>query len=657
MSVWGRREAYSATAFVVTLFVAVSAVSHLVDPYIQPDKNVEFGSSSSDFLRAAQYQRIHWRLWGSEAVAESKRRDRPIFVVAAMPWSALGQRIDDLLTGVEVSEYLNQKYVCVRVDQLADPAWRSTPLAMAREGRGDPPDFFAGVFNGDGQVVAVLGKGELMRMNQAAFLAAMSRFLRLSADRDIDLEPAAKQEVDNLRGAIESGGIETDDYVQTAIQQIGAYDRLPPNELEFLLDSGYRDLVAKWMDVQLASTRCDITWGGFFDSWEPSTQTTRFAKSSFTNAGMLRVLSRLAAGTGDARYRGAAAWQFRFLLDRFAQADSSAGDYAHWEDAFRHPVYSFPKRRIQGFLSAADQTLAEEKLGIVFGMPIQGLPRMANPTAWEDGGESVLGLITKLRAQVADPDQVRGRMVSYEAQADAVSALLLASRLLGDETLQSQAVSAYQLLRGRMRIGLDDVLAGPANQQEAKVGLPTYLAYSAAAWEAYQTTGDPEVGWDGVQVLDRAVFLYRDGRKSVWCGDQDTFDAGWKMVFPPPVFDGAAVSPVGQLIRLCNVYSVWPGCKSHRGSLIRARDSALAQSSWVLGDLQRNLGGLALAIRRIHNGLVVGFPPSADWAGWERRHPGLPVVMMGQEGTGYRLFAQGAWSGPYSLDELEARLR
>ncbi|MBL8067497.1 MAG: DUF255 domain-containing protein [Armatimonadetes bacterium] len=657
MSVWGRRGSYAATAFVATFFVVVSTVGHVAAPFVEPEVNRDLDSSPADFIRMAREQKVLWRAWGPETVAESKRRDRPIFLVAAAPWSAAGQRIDELLSTVEAAEFLSQKYVCVRVDLLADPAWRAAPLAIARANRGDAPDFFVGVVTGDGRVVSSIGQRELSTMSQAVFIATMNRILRAAVDTDQNLDDAARQEVLSLRGAIESGGTETDDYAAKAENALAAYSRLVPYEADFLIDTGHSDRVAEWVDSLLGSTRCDVTWGGFFETWVEETGTTRFSKSSFSNAGMLRVLARLWVAGSQPRHLGAAKWQFDYVADRFCREDSSAGDYVQWEDAFRSPYYSFPRRRVEGFLTQEELKLAEKGLGIRYGMPIQGLPRMVDIDDWADGGQRLAGVLEKLRAQVEKPEGPRGEMVSFEAQADAVQSLLYSARIMGDEDRRDVALNAFRQLRSRMRAGIDDVVAGPPSQDGLTVGLPTYLAYAAAAWEAYLVGGEVDDAWDGVQVLDRAIFLYRDSGKSLWCGDQSAFDENWRPVIAPPVFDGVSRSPVGELIRLCTVYSAWPGCKSHRGSLIRARDSAVAQSSWVLSESPRNLGGLAVAILRMHRGQIIGFSGEVDFADWEGRHPGLPLVRLEGGAPGLRLFSNGIWTGPYRQDELEPHLR
>ena len=659
MSVWGRRGTYGATAFVVTFFVVLSTVAYLAEPFIEKEENVTLKNSDSDFLRMARFQSVQWREWGPESIAEAKRKDKPIFLVAGMPWGAMRERFDGLFSVSEVAEYLNQEFVCVRVDSLADPSWRVTPAPIARSLRDDPADFFMGVFTAEGEVLGIPDKGEMARMSDVVFLAYLSERLKEFAERNESaMQGLAIEEVVDLRGGVSSASTDADDYINATERRLFSSNRLLPYEMELLLDEGRIEPVARMVDRLLGSTATDLLWGGFFENWDPATGEVLFTKSAFSNSGMLRLLVRLAVETGEPRYLGAAKWQFDYVLRRYGREVSSASDYAKLGDASRSDYFSFSRTRLNEILTPEEHERAIRELGMVSGANIQAMPRMVDLDGWVNGCTDVQGLLKKMRKAVTKPERMQGQMVSFEAQAEAIRSLIFSARMLGDMEKLGLSLEAFQGLKSRMRIGVDDVSAGPGLQPSNEVGLGTYLAYSGAAWEALVSSGDMEIGWDGAQVLRRSLFLYRDERDSLWSGSISDFDEDWRKVMPPPVFDGSIRSGMGELIRLCNLYGSWRGSRSHRADFIHGRDRALSQSSWVLSETPVNLGTLARAVRQVNRGVAVGFEGPVDWAYWEKNHPGVPLVPVSENGpAGYRFLKFGKWTGPHTVEELTDLLR
>lgn len=617
-------------------------------------------SSDSDFMREARFQDVPWRSWGTEALLESRRTGKPIFLVAGSTWGELREVYDVLFSVEEISEYLKQEFVCIRVDTLVNPEWRSTPAPIVRSLRPDARDFFIGIFTADGRVVDIPSKEVLMEKNDVTFLAYLRTQLEVFGTRnETELHRESASEVVDMRGGVSSGLSDGTKYVSTILDRLDGAKRLVPNELEFLLDAGEIAAVKRVVDRYLSTGIADIVWGGFFGTWDGNYDEIRYVKSSFSNAGMLRVLSRLAAETGDPVYVGAARWQFDYVRERFGGELSTSGDFVRLGDARRSIIYSFPNSRLRGLLTREEVELARSGLGLRPGENPQALARFVDRRDWETGGRRFEPILEKLRGGVAEPESAFGGTTSYEAQADAVHALLLASRLLNEGVRQGEAIEAFEELRERMRIGLDDVVAGPRDQVLIEAGLGTSISYVGAAWEAMLLTGEEEIGWDGARVLQRALFLYRDDQNSLWSGSIDAMDQDWRHIIPPPVMDGSGRAAMAEVIRLCDLYGNWQGSKSLRGELLRGRDRAANQVSWILEECGAGFGSLGRAVRQVDRGTAIGYQGEIDWAYFEREYPGVPLIPIFDEsgGDGYRVMRKGNWMGPFPLNELGILIR
>jgi hypothetical protein len=661
MSVWGRRGTYGATVFVVVFWVVLSTVAHLAEPFIERQENSAMATSDSDFMREARFQAVRWRTWGPDALLESRRTGKPIFLVAGASWGELREIYDGLFSVEEISEYLNQEFVCIRIDTLINPEWRSTPAPIVRSLRSDPKEFFIGIFTADGKIVDIPSREVLASKNDATLLVYLREQLEVYGRRDeTEIGRESLSEVVDMRGGVSSGLSDGGTYASTLFTRIDKVNRLVPNELDFLIDSGRADEAQIIVDRYLNSVIPDVLWGGFFNIWDGRYQQVRYVKSSFSNSGMLEVLSRLAVGSEDPAMLGAARWQFDYVSDRFAKESSTSGDFVPLGDAGRSINYSFPNTRLRGLLKSDEVKIAQEGLGLTPGKGnSQALARIVDRMDWVTGGARFEPILEKLRKGVPDPEKAEGGTTSYEAQAEAVQSMLLSSRILGDTERQGVAIDAFEKLRERMRIGLDDVAAGPSDQILIEAGLGTYLSYSGAAWEAMLLTGNSEIGWDGVRVLKRALFLYRDNQNSLWSGSIESLDADWREVVPPPVMDGTGRAAMAELIRLCDLYGDWRGSKSNRGELLRGRDRAANQVSWILEECGLGFGSLARAVRQVNRGYAIGFSGSVDWAELEKRFPGVPLIPVEDEegGAGFRFMKKGNWSGPYQLSEIDELVR
>lgn len=667
MSVWGRRGSYSATAFVVVLFVVLAAIAHLLRPFIDQESNVELAESPSDFMRVARYQPVEWKDWSADIVALARRRDRPILVYAGTVWGELRPKFDDLANTPEVAELMNREFVCVRADSLMQPKWRSGPLQLLRNERGDSANFAIYIFAPEGRIIAAPSIEELSQMSDSGYLVFLRRTLNQYADTSpTELQEQAVKEAFQLSGGLSSEPGSPSNYATRLLSYLdrdfGGFksrteSELLPTEYEVLLDQGQVEPVLNSI-LQLAKHPInDALWGGYFERWRSdSDHSIVFAKTANGNSGMLSVLTRLSVATGNPVLDDEARRQFDYVLKRFANDKASTYDFADWKDARRSPRHSFSTRRLHGLLNAEEQKFAIEGLGLDVRTNPQAIPfftKQAEVAAQLRVYEEVL---EKLRGGVSFPEDYEGQLTSYESQAVSISALCRAARLLNDETLKAQAIEAFTALRDRMRTGINDVLAWPGKQSTEPAGLSCYLGYASAAWEAMLLSEDDQYGRDGLLVLNRGIYLFTDDQGGIVAGRFDQLAPEWSKLFGPEVLDLLGSSAVGELIRIGNYYSTWLGANADTNPIRSAIDVAIGRSGWVIDQVPIRAGAMARALQFAERGVQIGVPHGADWRELEANYPGTILVPHYSPDGGYRIRKNGNWSESMSLVDLKNKL-
>jgi hypothetical protein len=569
-------------------------------------------------------------------------------VVAGTVWGQQRQRYDLLFAIPEVAELLDQEFICVRVDTLMEPSWRSLLSPQVRQVTGQMDDFFVGFFNSEGELLAVPNRDEIRGMSDTGLLV----FLRQVLNQFVRGAPGNVHE-ESLRAARELRG-----GVSSSIPDLGVYrdtvqDRMlrrqgfDPFEMEFLLDVNENDSVKSSVMAILGSPQYDAVRGGVFDRMIGGE--VEFVKSGFRNSAFLTVLARLSV-FGDENLRWAARRQFDFVERQFAASDSPAYYFSATKEAQRSDFYSYSPRRLSEVLTPAERDVAVKQLGLDVRRNPQALPYFVNLDRLGDADPVRDEVIARL-ASVDSEERLGGKRLSFESQAYAVAQLLRSARFLGDQGRVDRALILADDLRTRMRVGLDDVMAGPPTELTEDPGLGSYVAFADVCWEAMLAGGGATWGDDGARVLNRGLFLYRDEGNSLWSGRLEDFDELWRALMPPPVSDSGMPSAVARLIRLCYLYAAWPDSAGLRGGFIRARDRAFSQSGWLLSTPVEGCGSLARSVQVMLRDKLVGVGSDCDWVSWEREFPGLLFVPLGEAGV--RIYSGGEWRGPYS--EVEAR--
>lgn len=650
MSVWGRRDSYSATTFVVVFFVAIASLAHLSQPYIAERTNPDFATSPSDFFRVARHQSVEWHEWTPEAVALARRLDRPLLIFFGTVWGELRPKFDSFAEDSDISEQMNREFVCVRIDSMMHPIWRAGPLQLERSQRGDPSTFGIAIIAPEGTVIALPSIQELQAMNDRAMLTFLRRSLNAYAGKSTpELHANAISEAFNLTGGVSSTPGSALAYA-TRLSELAdpvhggfrgrAERELSPLEFESMLDYEMIVPVEAALAPIVRGPVHDALWGGYFERWSPAEQRVVFAKTAFDNAEMLNLLARLAAVTDKPLYRNLARQQFTYVADRFAPADSPVYEFAEYRDANRSPRHSFSPRRLSQTVDSDQLEFARSALGLNVQENPQATPYFAEPEAYFRDPKPLDAILAQMRSKVADTPERAGRFSSYEAQAVATAAMLRTARFLREPELTATATQAFEELRSRMRAGLNDVLTAPPSGSSATTGLGAYLAYGSAAWEMMMLSGDSEVGRDGLAVMDRARFLFTDADGGIDAGEAEPFGPEWQKLFGPEVLDFVGASSTGEFIRLAGLYGRWNASSRVGRELRHSQETMIQRTGWILDPIRLRAGALAHALSFEESPLVIHVPKGSDLGPVLRSAP-RAVLLPSSEG--WFLQRSGRW--------------
>lgn len=660
MSVWGEKGSYSATVAVVTVWIGLSALAYFGRPFIDREKNAELEGSNSSFMQAGVFQRVNWREWGEDVVMDARRLDKPLLIFRGYVWGEERARIDGLLGVPEVAEFLNQEFVCVRIDELTSPAWRAEPAPLARAELGETTDFSMMVYTPRGVLMAAPDRVRIRGFDEATLLGYMRGIVdQRSKAEELPISVESRREADMMRGGVSSAESDLTQYLQITGGRIRRADRLFPYEMELLLDEGKTGVIVPELEQLLTSPVIDVLGGGFFERWRDGDDSIEFNQTGFSNAAMLRVLARAAATTTRPDLRAAAVWHFRFIEQNFAKASSSSHVSVEWELGRRAPHFSISRSDLLDQLDSAQLERATEIFGLGVRSNVQALPRFDSMEDWlAVDSEDVERLRVELMALRKSRSQISGILPSFESQAESIEAMLVAARVLGDQELQSRALLAFGELKDRMRTGRDEVVATSVPDMTISAGLGTYLSYVSAAYEAYLLSGNEAVAEDGLGVLNRAIFLFQDEEGVFWPGQISQLNEEWRRSFSPVVMDGGVRSPIGQLLRLTDRYSAWSGVASSGVGLRTVRRRIFGQLSWLVDQGIFGIGNFARGARQVDQSVTVAVGEGCDWGFWEKNYPGVPLVRQtGLVGADWRLFRNGAWITPSGYRELDELLR
>jgi uncharacterized protein len=308
----------------------------------------------SPYLLQHKDNPVNWYPWGDEALAEARRRDRPIFLsigYSACHWCHVMER--ESFSNEETAGLLNCNFVCVKVDREERPDIDAVYMdaISALTGRGgwplsawltpDGAPFYGGTYFPDSPrygapsfrqvILAVADAWENKRSDINGSAEAIRRSLDQSMHRDhsaTEWESVVKQALDGLASAFDpaDGGW-------------GPAPKFPsPMVIEFLL-MRLRQEESEQIKIQVEKTLEAMAYGGVFDqlrggfhrySTDAQWLVPHFEKMLYDNAQLARCYLHAWQALGRDLYRKTAERTLDYLA---AEMRHGLGGFFSSQDA------------------------------------------------------------------------------------------------------------------------------------------------------------------------------------------------------------------------------------------------------------------------------------------------------------------------------------
>jgi uncharacterized protein YyaL (SSP411 family) len=574
-------------------------------------------SATSPYLRQHKDNPVAWWQWGPEALEEAKRSDRPIFLsigYAACHWCHV--MAHESFEDPEIAAYLNEHFVCVKVDREerpdVDAVYMDATVAMTGQG-GWPMScfltpsaepFFCGTYF-----------PPQPRVGMASFRQVLEAVIDAWRTKREQVDGIGRTVVEQLAArhtaAVPASGYD-DALLDRAVSALrrefdpveagfGAAPKFPPSMvLDFLLRHHRRTRSAE--ALSMAAQTCDrMARGGIYDqlgggfarySVDGQWIVPHFEKMLYDNAQLLDVYTQWWTISGDPLAERVATETADFLL---AELGTAEGGFASSLDADSEGVEG------RFYVWTPDELTAA--LGETEAAWVASLCEVTKAGTFEHGSS-----VLQLRR---DPDDAerwqRARSVLLAARAErtrparddkvvaawnglAITALARAGVVLDRPAYVEAALGAANLIReihfdpeGRLYRTSRDGVVGSANGV-----LEDYGAYAQACLVLLGVTGD--VSWLDLagRLLDRVLERFvADG--SFYDTATDAEALVWR---PQDPTDNASPSGVSLVAEALTTYAALTGSARYDA----AAQQALAASAELARRAPRFAGrGLAVA--------------------------------------------------------------
>jgi uncharacterized protein YyaL (SSP411 family) len=365
----------------------------------------------TEFLRSRSSDLVHWQGWSPTVFEDAKAEQRLVFAVfvsARFPSSI--RLLDDLRRRTELSQLLNEKYVCVLADVDAFPelaiymsllcgeikkptsfpaiAWIShegNPVAwLPLDDRG--VDGFDEIFGGSDLMVSRIWK------DSARYVIVNSAQDNEGRLRRNKLEPVELSDLDALRTVVKSSARQLASlYDPTTKSMDGGGGLVPASLLRFAGETGLspimdeqvaeslKELVSGLSSTLQRSAIRDPLDGGFFaarhsSGWEiPQLMKTSSTQSLL--AGGFAVNSQL---TGNPELLELAKDCLDFVEQQFVEGDNSTGSFSGIVDSkVGDRAYFWSQEKVQELLPEAEYEVVREAFGLssLGNLPMEVDPR------------------------------------------------------------------------------------------------------------------------------------------------------------------------------------------------------------------------------------------------------------------------------------------
>ncbi|HXI20841.1 MAG TPA: DUF255 domain-containing protein, partial [Gemmatimonadales bacterium] len=311
-------------------------------------------SSASTYLRAAAHQPIAWYPWSDEAFAAARRDDKPVLLDIGAAWCHWCHVMDgESYEDPALAEFLNQAFVCVKVDrdERPDVDARYQRAVQAVSGQGGWP--LTAFLTPDGQVfyggTYFPPDGKYGRPGFRTVLEQVRRVYREQRDQVDQQALAIRRALASLESEARPGGVTTDTLATGAQAMVELFDarnggfgtspKFPhPAAVRFLLarardtgDTRFGDIAALTLTRMARGGIHDQLAGGFHrysvdDRWI----VPHFEKMSYDNAELLRAYVDGALALDDPALAEVARGIVSFVREELADPE---GGYGASQDA------------------------------------------------------------------------------------------------------------------------------------------------------------------------------------------------------------------------------------------------------------------------------------------------------------------------------------
>jgi uncharacterized protein YyaL (SSP411 family) len=614
----------------------------------------------SPYLRQHAGNPVDWWEWSSEAFANARRRDVPVFLsigYAACHWCHV--MAHESFEDPEVAALLNEGFVPVKVDREERPDIDSVymaattaltgsggwPMTVLMNADGEP--FWCGTYLPNAQLRDLLEAASRAWADQRGELARSSSRIRSAVRRIVAPQP----EVPVTRHTLDLAVIRLEQTFDARNGGFGGAPKFPPSMiLEFLLRHHARTGSPEALTM-VERTGGAMARGGLYDQLgggfaryavDGAWVVPHFEKMLYDNAQLARVYLHWWRATGSALAERVARETCDFLLRDLRTADGGfASSLDADTDGVEGATYVWTRAQLDDALGTADAGRAAELLSVTErgtfepGASTLQLPRDPDDAAWWAGVRGRLWAVRRARPAPARDDKVvaswNGLAVAALAEA---GVLLEESHYLDSAGVAAQLVLSTHLVDGRLRRVSRDGRVGVAPAVADDYG---NLAEGLLA--LHQATGTAHWLRAAGGLLDTAAERFGDG-SGVF---HDTADDGEALLARPhSSADNAEPSGQSALSGALLTYGALTGSAPH----LQLADAGLAVSGSVAEANPRFAGWtLAAAEARAAGPLqvaVVGSGPrAAALAAVARRSasPGLVLVAGLADADGVPLLA------------------
>jgi hypothetical protein len=603
--------------------------------------------ASSAYLRSAAHQPVHWHPWSDEAFAAARAADRPVLLDVGAVWCHWCHVMDhESYEDPSLAEFLNQRFVCVKVDrdERPDVDGRYQRAVQALTGQGGWP--LTAILTPDGEVF--FGGTYFPpdgRQGRPGFRTMLERVLEVWRDRRGDAMDQARA----LRRLVEAGldesmpGEPHAALLESAVGSMrrsfdaahggfGSRPKFPHPGAVALLLTRWADTADPELHRIVERTLIGMARGGIHDqigggfhrySVDAEWVVPHFEKMASDNAELLRAYADAAAALADDELAAAARGIVRWVRDVLADPDGGYGasqdadvgpdddgDYFTWSRAEAAAVLDPEQLEVAAAhwdIGTAGEMHHDPSRNVLFiDATAAALARRMNRGEGEIAAiiDTARAALRAARERRPAPFVDRTRYTSWNAML--AGALLRAAPVLGDEWARGHALRTLD--RIRREAPAPDALA---HRPGGATGLLEDQVHTAsAALDAFEATGDDDwLGW-AAAITDR---IWRD----YWDHDRGgLFDTahgrGGEGLLPTrakPIQDAPGPSGNGTA-----------------GVVLMRLHALTGQAAWRdrAGELLRAFAGRAAELG-VHG---AAWLQALDW----HLHPATEIVIVGEPG-------------------------